>query len=59
VSSLSVVLGRRVDVTTAADVLEPHLHELFSWREYARAPDLPRPAERVAAQGTVPFASAS
>lgn len=63
VSSLSVELRRQVDVTTAAEVVEPHLHELFSWREYARAPDLRRSddqrAERVAAQGTVPFASAS
>ncbi len=62
VSSLSAELGRPVDVTTAAGVLEPHLHELFSWRDYDRAPDLARPsapAERVAANGTVTVAGAS
>jgi lipoyl(octanoyl) transferase len=65
VSSLSAELGRRVDVASAAAVLEPHLRELFSWREYDRAADLPRPAaqqgpaERVAAQGTVPVGAAS
>ena len=62
VSSLTSELGRRVDVTRAADALQPHLHELFSWRAYERAPDLLRPhhgAERVATEGTLPVASAS
>lgn len=62
VSSLSAELGRRVDVSTAADVVEPHLHELFSWREYERAPDLPgrtQHPERVVSRGPVPVAGAS
>jgi lipoyl(octanoyl) transferase len=42
VTSLSVELGRRVDVREAADACEPHLRELFSWRSYTRSPDLGR-----------------
>jgi lipoyl(octanoyl) transferase len=45
VTSLSMELGRRVDVREAADACEPHLRELFSWHPYTRSPDLPRPAE--------------
>jgi lipoyl(octanoyl) transferase len=45
VTSLSMELGRRVDVREAADACEPHLRELFSWQPYTRSPDLPRPAE--------------
>lgn len=63
VSSLSAELGSRVDVTVAAMVLEPHLRELFAWREYERAPDLPRPVEasgsRVAPRGTAAVTRAS
>ncbi len=40
VSSLSAELDRRVGVVEAADVVEPHLHELFSWRGYDRSPDV-------------------
>ena len=38
VTSLSVELGRVVGVTEAADMLEPHLHELLSWRPYNTSP---------------------
>jgi lipoyl(octanoyl) transferase len=62
VTSLTAELGSRVDVVGAAAVLEQHLRELFSWREYERAPDLPRPmapAERVGANGTTSVPTAS
>ena len=65
VSSLSVELGFSVDVLTAATVLEPHLRDLFAWRDYRRSPDLPRAdhlseaSSRVALPGTAPVASAS
>jgi lipoyl(octanoyl) transferase len=45
VTSLSVELGRRVDVREAAAAAGPHLRELFSWHAYTRSPDLPRAAE--------------
>ena len=38
VTSLSVELERVVGVTEAADVLEPHLRELLSWRPYDTSP---------------------
>ena len=38
VTSLSVELGRVVGVAEAADVLEPHLRELLSWRPYDTSP---------------------
>ncbi len=61
VTSLSAELGSSVDVVGAAAVLEPHLRELFSWREYERSPDLPRPPvrQRVGAAGTTPVPTAS
>jgi lipoyl(octanoyl) transferase len=42
VTSLSAELGRDVDVLEAADACEPHLRELFAWRDYLRSPDLVR-----------------
>lgn len=47
VTSLSAELGRDVGVAEAADVVEPHLRELLSWREFERTPDLVPRAEPV------------
>jgi lipoyl(octanoyl) transferase len=48
VTSLSAELGRDVGVREAADTCEPHLRELFSWREYTRSADLLRAEEPAA-----------
>lgn len=40
VTSLSAELGRPVGPAEAADVAEPHLRELLSWRDYHRSPDV-------------------
>ena len=45
VTSLSKELGRHVGVEEAADLVEPHLRELLSWRDFDRSPDLAAPAE--------------
>ena len=45
VTSLSMELGRHVDVREAAEACAPHLRELFSWHAYTRSPDLLHPAE--------------
>ena len=60
VTSLSVELGRRVGVSEAADTLTPHLHELLSWNDYARTPELaPTPARPEEPQLLAPMANAS
>ncbi len=41
VTSLSVETGRAVTVQEVADVVEPHLRELLSWRAYVRGADFP------------------
>jgi lipoyl(octanoyl) transferase len=45
VTSLSRELGRRVSVEEAADLVEPHLRELLSWRDFDRSPDVVAAAE--------------
>jgi lipoyl(octanoyl) transferase len=40
VTTLSIELGREVTVSEAMPVVEHHLAELLSWRDYHRSPDL-------------------
>jgi lipoyl(octanoyl) transferase len=56
VTTLSIELGRDVTVTEAMPVVEHHLVELLSWREYDRSPDLPPAASAASpsAESTVP-----
>ncbi len=48
VTSLSVELGRRVSVIEVADLVEPHLDEMLSWRPYEPAPALAERPDGVA-----------
>jgi lipoyl(octanoyl) transferase len=43
VTSLAEELGRHVGIKEAADLVEPHLRELLSWRDYDRSPDIAAP----------------
>ncbi|UYM07944.1 lipoyl(octanoyl) transferase LipB [Solicola gregarius] len=45
VTSLTQELGRRVSVDEAARLVEPHLHDLLSWRPYDRSPVIAATAE--------------
>ena len=59
VTSLSIELGRRLSVVEAADAVEPHLHELFSWRPYDRldgAGQRPAPGQWPRVWNAVPVA---
>jgi lipoyl(octanoyl) transferase len=56
VTTLSVELGRPVTVSEAMPVVEHHLAELLSWRDYDRSPDLtpPTPAAEPSSERTPP-----
>jgi lipoyl(octanoyl) transferase len=58
VTSLTRELGRPVGVDEAADLVEPHLRELLSWREYDRSPDVAAAPEPGAVRyGLAPLAT--